>query len=1004
MDLKFKRNQLIGYLGLVLVSSSLFFTNMAMAQEDADAADGDDESVELDLVVVTGSRILRAGFDTMQATTVITSEFVEETGSTNIADVLNTLPSFGPPGNSTQGAQNVAGVGAEFVNFFGLGSQRTLTLVNGRRFIGGNSPTLFGTANPGLQVDYNMLPASMIDRVEVIAIGGAPIYGADAIAGTVNVIMKRDYEGLDFTASHGFADENGDMQENRFTAVIGGNFGGGRGNIIAGFEWTDREGLAESERDHLAVGWQFREPFEESIYTRVLVPNAHANIVSNNGVLTPIDVLIPSLDLGIWPSGEYLQFSPDGSIVPYDVGTNTGNTVWSLGGEGLFLPDVTALFTPIERFLFNTSARYEITDNIEFFGEFNYANSFATEVTTQPAYQSGLFGEESGAVYFSADHPLLTPAAKGQLADRGIDNFWLQRSSVDLRDNGRGGNEGSSEVNMFRVVGGLQGSFAAINRYFDWDVSYNVGESDSYGTSKDISSTRFFYALDVVLDDDGNPACRVTVDPSSRPTDPGESFGIALGAGDFDDCVPLDIFGDGRPSDEALAYIQRDMVSRTSLSQTVFSANITFGAFELPAGELGMAFGVEHREENAAFDSGGWAQSGYGRSVPINSVSGGYETDEIYGEFYAPLVDSAMGIPLVDSASIEGAYRYVDNSRSGAADIWTIGGRWAPIQDMEFRGNVTRSVRAPAVTELFLPKSGTFVFASDPCDQRFVDNGNNPATRRANCIADGITDPDNFMSAAVNASVQGTTGGNQNLENETADAWTVGVIIRPRFVEGLQIAIDYVDIDLQDAIESFTLTQVMESCYDQASFPNSFCGQFVREPITRQLPATGAFEVGYVNAGVRLLKAWTVEADYSFAVGPGNMNTSLYLYLPQEDIRIIQESEDDFLGEPGTPDVSGQFNVRYTQGNWSGFVQTRYISKSDISNDDVENARDVMTIPAAWFFNANLAWNITPTIRVQGNINNIFDSQPKPEAIASGWDSVYDNIGRYYRLGVQVTF
>jgi outer membrane receptor protein involved in Fe transport len=969
--------------------------------QDEEVDQASEEELIVEEVIVTGSRIARSGFDTMMPTVVVDSQAIDNQGATNIADSLSVLPQFGAAGQTTEGDQSVANIGSVFVDLFGLGSQRTLTLVNGRRFVGGNSPTLFTNSDPGLQVDFNMLPSSMVERVEVITIGGAPIYGTDAIAGTVNVIMKSDYEGMDLHAQKGWADESPNVEEDRFSVVLGGNFDDGRGNLMAGFEWTKREGLAEFERSHLRKGWQFREPAEDSEFSRVLVENAHANIVSRGGAITPGPTLLPSFGIGSWGDAGYLQFAPDGSIIPYDVGTPTGNAVWSVGGEGLFLPDVTGLFTPVDRKVFAAFGKYDVYDWMQAYGEFFYANSNTFQITSQSAYQSGFFGEESYALNFSVDHPLLTPSARQTLAELGTDDFWMHRASIDLRDQlGRGGNESEAEVNMWRAVGGLRGTFDLFGRYWDWDVAYINGQSDSWTRSVDISSDRFFYALDVVVDDDGNFACRVTVDPSSRPTDANAPFGGSLGTADYDDCVPLDIFGEGRPSPEALEYIQRNQVSRTSLVQTVLSANITTELFDLPAGGLGFAAGYEQRSEQADFDAGGWAQSGYGRSVPIGSVSGGYDTKEWYGEFFAPLISPDMDIPLVFSASIEGAYRYVDNSLAGSDDTWTIGGRYAPIEMFELRGNVTESVRAPAVTELFLPRAGLFSFANDPCDQRFVDEGPNPSARRANCIADGI-DPDTFVSNVANASVNGFSGGNPNLLNETAESWTAGVVIRP--LTNLQIAIDYVDIDLVDAIQTFTLTQVMESCYDQDNFPNTFCTQFTRQP-DGQLPPVNAFQVGYVNAGLRVLKAWTFEAAHSADLFGGNLLTQLYAYIPRDDIVQVQESIDDSKGEPDVADLQAQLALTYSYGDWLGYLLTSYRSEATINNDDTPTSRDILKIGSWWAFDAMVSWQVTDTIRLQANVNNIFDERPEPAAIASGWDGVYDNLGRYYKLGIQLSF
>jgi outer membrane receptor protein involved in Fe transport len=362
-----------------------------------------------------------------------------------------------------------------------------------------------------------------------------------------------------------------------------------------------------------------------------------------------------------------------------------------------------------------------------------------------------------------------------------------------------------------------------------------------------------------------------------------------------------------------------------------------------------------------------------------------------------------MDIPLVASASVEGAFRRVFNSFAGTDNTWTVGGRFSPIEDIEFRGNVTESVRAPAAVELFLPLSGVFSFANDPCDQRFVDLGPNPATRRANCIADGITDPDTFNSTVVNASVQGRSGGNTNLLNETAEAWTVGMILRPRWVDNLTIAIDYVEIDLSQAIESFTLTQLMESCYDQETFPNDFCSSFNRLP-NGQLPSVNAFTSGFVNAGLRTFRGTTIDAEWNGDLPWGQLGVTGYLYLPQEDIIKIQESIDDEQGEIGNSDVQAQVNLRFTRNNWSTLWQTRYTGEARINNEDEPTTRDILTIDPQWLFNAAFAYDVSDVLRLQLNINNVFDEEPEPAAIAAGDHLAYDTVGRFYRLGVMLEF
>lgn len=998
-----RRSRIVAAIAATSLGMTLGFA--VHAQDEAD----DETSTDLGKLVVTGSKLPRAGFDTVLPATVVTSEFIEDRGITNAADVLNELPAFGLPGNSTQGDQGSFGIGQNFVNFYGLGSQRTLTLVNGRRFVSSNSPNLFGNASAGLQVDLNVIPATLIDRIETVSVGGAPIYGADAIAGTVNVILKKDFEGFQVGTTYGETLHDSDLAEQTVNILYGANFDRGRGNFVFGFERNDRDGLIESDRDHLQAGWQFREPpaGSDSPFTRVLVRDAHANIVAPGGALTPGSTLLPNRGVGAW-DGNFLQFAPDGSIVPYNVGSPTGNAVWSIGGDGIFLPDLTSLFTPYDRTLVTSFLNYEWTPEINAFGEFYYANTNAKELVNQPAYQSGFFGEEAFALNFQSDHPLLTPEARQTLTDLGADDFWIHRASTDL---GSGAIE--DELNLWRAVAGLQGYLPVFGRELNWDVSYIRGKSDMVTRSSDLSNERFFYALDVV--DVGNgPQCRVVADPSSRPADPGAPFGTTLSQNVYDSCVPLDIFGQGRASPEALAYIGALSVAKTEIEQEVYSANANIPAFTLPAGDVQVGVGYEHRVESAAFAVDGFTAHGLGRSVPIEATAGRYTTDEYYAEFRLPVISPDMDIPFARAAVIEAAYRSVDNSFAGKDDIYTIGGQFAPIDDVQIRGNITRSVRAPAITELFLPLSGTFSFANDPCDSRYVDEGPSPATRRANCVADGINDPDNFTSNVANASVQGRAGGNRNLSNEVADAWTVGFVLRPRWVEDLTVAIDWVEFDIEDSIEQFTLQQVMESCYDDASFPNSFCSQFTREA-DGQLPAVNAFTTGFVNAGKKTFRGLTVDSEYSLDLADvdwirnmmpsvGKLRTSAFLFFPREDLTIVGTSIDDDQGEPGNSDVQAQLNFQYLHGPWRSLLQSRYIGKATINNNDVATSRDVRELDAVWLFNAGVSYQVTSKVGVQMNINNLFDDTPEAAAIASGNDGVYDNIGRYVRLGLRAEF
>ena len=978
-------------------------------------------SEPIEEIVITGSRIPRAGFDTLQPAIVVDGEFLEDRSFTDLGAALNELPAFGAAGNNIQNGSNeqsAFSVGQVFVDFFGLGSQRTLTLVNGRRFVSSNTPATTSTAlvttTSGLQVDMNNIPLALIDRVETVAVGGAPIYGADAIAGTVNIIMKQDFEGFELSSNYGVSSE-GEMEELRSSVIWGLDSGDGRGNVVLAIEHSDRDGMIQSDMPHLAEGWQFRDNGDPD-FQQVLIAPGKANIVSNGGVITPTNTLLPSLGIGQYADGNYFQFGPDGSLVQYDVGTPTSNLVWSIGGDGLFLPDVSSLRTPIKRTLIAALAHYEVAPQVEAFGEVWIGETEAKELVRQPSYQSGFFSDEEFALNFPIDYPLLTPQAQSQLAgltwdDDGdpatapvpLTSFWLHRSSVDMSLNG---DQTNADNNLVRAVGGLRGDFAVGNRDFGWEVSFNRGRSVGQAQFAEVDNTRFFYALDVI-EDPANPGtfgCRVALDPSSRPADPGTPRGTTLPPTDvFTGCVPLNLFGEGMPSQQAIEYISVSEISRSILEQTVWSLNLNGDLFDLPAGPLGFAIGYENREEEGKFENSGFSQLGLGRADAVQPIQGQYRSEEVYAEFYAPLVSPDMNIPFVNNLSIEGAWRNLDNELAGTDQAWTIGARWSPIDDVEFRGNVTQSVRAPSIQELFLPQTGTSSFAADPCDATEVDGGPNPETRRANCIAGGgglppIPNPDSFTSGVRNASVNGLQGGNLQLNNEVADAFSVGVILRPRWVEGMMLSIDYVDFDIEDAIESFTLTQVMRGCYDAAQFPNDLCGQFTRLP-NGQLPSSNAFQVGFVNAGQRTFRAYTAELVYSTDLFRGQLDVGGSIMHTLENKTIVLGTPDEDAGEIGSPDWQANFTFRYSQDKWSTLLQPRLIGKGRRSLDDAEDRFPQLSQGDYWIWNGAFQYDFTDNFGLQLNVNNIFDRVPPPKVIAWGLDNVYGNIGRFYRIG-----
>ncbi|MFL6753955.1 MAG: TonB-dependent receptor plug domain-containing protein, partial [Sphingomicrobium sp.] len=334
-------------------------------------------------IVVTGSRIARPNFDTVQPSTVLNSQAIEQRGFVNAADALNELPQFGIPGSSPVGAAQggAFGTGQSFVNFLGLGSQRTLVLVNGRRFVSSNTASIFGPTSAGEQVDLGLINTKLIERIETIAIGGAPIYGSDAIAGTINIILKKDYEGIDLDAQDGIS-QRGDAHNYRFRALAGRNFADGRGNLTASAEYNRSHGFTYQDRSVLRNAQFYAACNPGSQFTQCLYPDGPSiNAVTPYGAPTLFDLFALSplqmeqFGLGgltVSPqdaAGNNLIFDANGNLVPADYGVNPGGpdnfSFFSSGGNGFhYIRDTSQALSDTERYNANLIGHYDITDNI----------------------------------------------------------------------------------------------------------------------------------------------------------------------------------------------------------------------------------------------------------------------------------------------------------------------------------------------------------------------------------------------------------------------------------------------------------------------------------------------------------------------------------------------------------------------------------------------------------------------------------------------------------------
>ncbi len=1046
--------------------------NIAFAQEDAEAADAADKIEE---IIVTGSRIRRAGYDTLQPAVQIDSDFVEARGFINIADAINEVPTFGPPGSGPVGAGGGSTVGQNFVNAFTLGSQRTLTLINGRRVVSQNSPGTTGIDDSGQQVDLNIIPVALIDRVETIFIGGAPIYGADAVAATVNVILKDNYEGGAFNVQYGAAD-SGDAENYLISGVIGGNFDDGRGNAVFAVEYAKQFGLLPGER---AIGRRDIN-FQDNPD-----PNGAAQIIGDNTEmvwqvpLTGVPLLTPSfwdVPLGgsngfVDANGNGLIFDVDGqsliSATPDVIGT-PWNIVFSTDPGGFDNPYVISLgrtntlLTPSERWASTMNAHYDVTDNVRVFTEFLFAQSESVDRVNQPDWGGIFFSPGvSSAIMIPLTNPYLNAGVantiRTQLEARDLDGDGIADGDANLLDLDRdgvaetpgffltrqngdivGNDPWFRDQTVFRIVTGLEGNFDFLSNDWEWDLSYNFGQTDATTRQSTLNPTRFPLALDAVIDPaTGEIVCRATLEGQVQAG--GGVLSLPEVIDDVRKCLPMNPFGFGNFSQEVRDYLVQERFRSTKIQQQSFEFNVSGDAFELPSGPVGVAAGLAYRSEDGGFFSDLASESGQEAlfALAVLTVDGGFNSSEVYAEALVPLLANGTNwdLPGISSFELEGAIRYVDNDIAGSDVTWTAGARlrfdlpWFE-DGLMFRGNFTQAIRAPSVTELFLPESPTTARGNDPCDEEFVDTGINPTVRRANCqallsdmqAAAPATAPiqsvtlDTFMSTVVNASVGGTVAGSLDLLNETSDSWTIGAVITPPRIPGLTLSVDWVEIDIEEAIVNVGLGTLFSACFDDPTSPANVCDRVTRDPNTFQV---SNFRGGFVNAAQREFAGLIADMSYDFELGsvPGGFSVAgTYFYTDFQGLAITGDVPQDNTGERGFEQHNWQLNLGYYRERLSLLWQVRWLGGGHADNAAAPDQFDPRTYDELVINNVTAQYQLTETIALRFIANNLFDEFSSDRRIAFSGDVATgtggdgnanffdDPVGRRFLLAVEARF
>jgi len=998
----------------VVTRSSRLATSLVCALSvPALATEGPGAITDLDRLQVThtGTRIPRAGFDTLEPAQVISRENIERRNFTSLGEIMDQTPSFSLE-VTPYFTQSSFAVGVSFASRFGLGGNRMLTLVNGRRFVSSNPPTMFGPGEPGNQVDLNAIPAQLIERVENMSIGGAPTYGSDAIGGVTNIILRDRFEGVEAQMGYGLS-ERGDAQRTNASSLFGTGFAGGRGHFVLALSHDGQQGVPlanrrfyresyslepnpdaeaisryqpgrDARRDgRVDTGIAFDNGHQDGVPGRVHIRDMRAHALTWGGLALPTGRSLaadPSGRLRGFGAGadHYLQFNPQGQLVPYDPGVNFGQDS-AVGGEGVRPWEMGQIVSQLDRKTFYLTGRFDFNDHIRGFWEASSYAVSAREVAGRSLPNAGELGvahldgsgQKDGMLAMSVDHPLLTDQARTTLQQLGVDRLFLSRASRDVWMDGY-----RSRSNLWRVVSGLEGHFSVGGRGFDWEASGVYGRGDFTYLGQGLLQQNFINALNVKRLADGRVVCDSTA--------AGTRFDPA--------CVPLDLFGEGRVSRQALDYVTTPTRSTATLEQTVFNANLTGEVIALPGGMMNFNAGYEFRREQGGFDPGLHRGQGLGREEPIDAAAGKTHSNEWFAEVLAPLVDPDARIPGLRRLDLTVKARRVINSVNGGFTAYTYGFQYEPLSGVQLRANKTRSFRSPSLVELYTNQS-TNSRIDEPCELANVTSGRNPGNRAVNCAqffaAYPALSPATFQ--APSNPIPGRRAGNTELSNEQADAWTAGLVLRPDWAPGLGVAVDYHSIDLAGIIVPLDSRDVLSACFDAPTLANNaYCARVTRDPVTA---VARRIDTPYVNGPHLKFRGWTAEASYhlDFAErghGQGLLDVGVYAYFPRKFERVVV---------PGLPASKGsqtralQWTVGYGHGRWHMGTSITYTPSHPVSPSlDVES-RDYLHVDGYLQVAANLGYRFNDRWQVNLAVDNLTDNRgPFPV--------VYDALGRRYML------
>lgn len=990
---------------LATVGATALFAGGALAQDNGGAAASDSQSD--DKIVVTGSRIARDGFETPTPVTVLGAEEIELSGAVSLGELLNELPSLGSTFSLANSSRFIGTAGANFLDLRNMGTSRTLVLVDGRRHVSSDS----GSA----RVDINTIPADLVERVEIITGGASAIYGADAVTGVVNFVLKKDFEGFNVRTQYNSA-ESGAFDSWFVSGTGGGQFDSGRGSAAVSFEYTTQSALHGRDSDESftrMVRTIVNTPDVAAFYgldpqyDEVTVPDASLWFINRSGVYIGSDIY--TFDEGGIP-----RLSDAQDRVP-------GNACFNCT-DGLDFGDVSFLQPEQERISLNAFFDYELTDSAEFFFEGKYVDTQTTSLG-QPAF-------DQGTVRLYRDSPYASAEAIALMDAEVTNSLRLYRFNIDAGLRGE-----DNERQTHRFVTGFRGDFEGLNgNSWDYELSYVYGRSqrtllarnnrinDRWLAATDAVYASVLGAADLDGVEAGDIICRVQ-EQQETGLDPILPTGAAAPQFAIDGCVPTPFLGPNAVTAESAAWFNTNSVRTDAVEQEVLSGFVTGDLFQLPAGPLGFAVGAEHRKERSVSFPASIDTLGVTFGNELSPEKGEFDVSEVFGEVTVPLLSH---VPLAESLTVDAAVRWADYSTIGTATSWKVGGEWQPIEDIRFRATYSEAIRAPNISELFGPLDQNFFGVDDPCSESEIDalesdtdagNQAKGALHRANCTALGR--PANYESVTDQATIPGLSGGNADLSEEASTSITAGVIVRPRFLPGFAASVDYWDMEIENAISYVSAQDTLDRCVEGTSIDNIFCDNLSRDPGTFELTQiiSSALNVSSLEAsGVDF------EVSYSFDVpslffGANADNGSMrvrFLGTYLEDLtefpfQTEPDNGDPEKGELGMPEWAYNISATWDRGPLTINYDMRYLDEMLRSEVEDYEADPFILYPATAemtiYHDIQVRYLARDNIEVYVGVDNFTDELPPyPSSGTGGGSGIYDNLGRQIYVGVSGRF